>query len=150
MKAEIAHLQNDLALVNESFLKAKKRNTELEQELIKVKSSNDSIEAQRAELKIERTRIEELLNGADDNDVKKLLAENLTLKNQLSEARTEVQRLSSEKERDAEQIATLRNKIKGVEERLAAIQQENSQYQERIADLSSKLKVTENNFRFRG
>ena len=75
LKAEIAHLQNDLALVNESFLKAKKRNTELEQELIKVKSSNDSIEAQRAELKIERTRIEELLNGADDNDVKKLLAD---------------------------------------------------------------------------
>ena len=145
LKAEIAHLQNDIALVNESFLKAKKRNTELEQELIKVKSSNDSIEAQRAELKIERNRIEELLNGVDDNDVKKLLAENLTLKNQLSEARTEVQRLSSEKERDAEQIAALRNKIKGVEERLAAIQQENSQYQERITDLSSKLKITENN-----
>ncbi len=145
LKTEIAHLQNDLALVNESFLKAKKRNTELEQEIIKVKSSTDSIEAQRAELKVERTRIEELLNGVSDNDVKKLLAENLTLKKQLSEARTEVQRLSSEKERDAEQIASLRNKIKGVEERLATIQQENSQYQERITDLSSKLKITENN-----
>ena len=145
LKTEIAHLQNDIALVNESFLKAKKRNTELEQELVKVKSSTDSIDAQRAELKIERTRIEELLNGVSDNDVKKLLAENLKLKKQLSEARTEVQRLSSEKERDAEQIATLRNKIKGVEERLAAIQQENSEYQERIADLSSKLKITENN-----
>ena len=145
LKVEIAHLQNDIALVNESFLKAKKRNTELEQELVKVKSSTDSIDAQRAELKIERTRIEELLNGVSDNDVKKLLAENLKLKKQLSEARTEVQRLSSEKERDAEQIATLRNKIKGVEERLAAIQQENSEYQERIADLSSKLKITENN-----
>ena len=145
LKTEIAHLQNDIALVNESFLKAKKRNTELEKELVKVKSSTDSIDAQRAELKIERTRIEELLNGVSDNDVKKLLAENLKLKKQLSEARTEVQRLSSEKERDAEQIATLRNKIKGVEERLAAIQQENSEYQERIADLSSKLKITENN-----
>jgi len=145
LKVEIAHLQNDLALVNESFLKAKKRNTELEQEITKVKSSTDSIEAQRAELKIERTRIQELLNGVSDNDVKKLLAENLTLKNQLSEARTEVQRLSSEKERDAEQIASLRNKIKGVEERLATIQQENSEYQERITDLSSKLKTTENN-----
>jgi len=145
LKVEIAHLQNDIALVNESFLKAKKRNTELEQELVKVKSSTDSIDAQRAELKIERTRIEELLNGVSDNDLKKLLAENLKLKKQLSEARTEVQRLSSEKERDAEQIATLRNKIKGVEERLAAIQQENSEYQERIADLSSKLKITENN-----
>ena len=145
LKTEIAHLQNDIALVNESFLKAKKRNTELEQELVKVKSSTDSIDAQRAELKIERTRIEELLNGVSDNDLKKLLAENLKLKKQLSEARTEVQRLSSEKERDAEQIATLRNKIKGVEERLAAIQQENSEYQERIADLSSKLKITENN-----
>ncbi|MEC9328054.1 MAG: tetratricopeptide repeat protein, partial [Verrucomicrobiota bacterium] len=145
LKTEIAHLQNDIALVNESFLKAKKRNTELEKELVKVKSSTDSIDAQRAELKIERTRIEELLNGVSDNDVKKLLAENLTLKKQLSEARTEVQRLSSEKERDAEQIAALRDKIKGVEERLAAIQQENSEYQERIADLSSKLKITENN-----
>ena len=145
LKTEIAHLQNDLALVNESFLKAEKRNTELEQEIIKVKSSTDSIEAQRAELKVERTRIEELLNGVSDNDVKKLLAENLTLKKQLSEARTEVQRLSSEKERDAEQIASLRNRIKGVEERLATIQQENSQYQERITDLSSKLKITENN-----
>ncbi|MEE3176883.1 MAG: tetratricopeptide repeat protein, partial [Verrucomicrobiota bacterium] len=145
LKVEIAHLQNDIALVNESFLKAKKRNTELEQELVKVKSSTDSIDAQRAELKIERTRIEELLNGVSDNDVKKLLAENLTLKKQLSEARTEVQRLSSEKARDAEQIAALRDKIKGVEERLAAIQQENSEYQERIADLSSKLKITENN-----
>ena len=145
LKAEISHLQNDIALVNESFLKAKKRNSELEREIIKVKSSADSIEAQRAELKIERTRINELLNGVGDNDIKKLLAENLTLKKQLSEARTEVQRLSSEKERDAEQIASLRNKIKGVEERLAAIQQENSEYQERITDLSTKLKITENN-----
>ena len=143
LKAEIAHLQNDIALVNESFANAKKRNTELEAEIEKVKASTDSIDAQKAALKIERERIEELLNGATDNDLKKLLAENVTLKKELSDARTEVQRLSSEKERDAEQIASLKKRIEGVEERLAAIQQENSQFQQKIVDLSDKLKLTE-------
>ena len=143
LKAEIALLQKDLVLVNESFANAKKRNTELETEIENVKASTDSIEAQKAALKIERERIEELLNGATDNDLKKLLAENVTLKKELSDARTEVQRLSSEKERDAEQIASLKKRIEGVEERLAVIQQENSQYQQKIVDLSDKLKLTE-------
>ena len=143
LKAEIALLQKDLVLVNESFANAKKRNTELEAEIENVKASTDSIEAQKAALKIERERIEELLNGATDNDLKKLLAENVTLKKELSDARTEVQRLSSEKERDAEQIASLKKRIEGVEERLAVIQKENSQYQQKIVDLSDKLKLTE-------
>ncbi len=143
LKAEIDLLQKDLVLVNESFANAKKRNTELEAEIENVKASTDSIEAQKAALKIERERIEELLNGATDNDLKKLLAENVTLKKELSDARTEVQRLSSEKERDAEQIASLKKRIEGVEERLAVIQKENSQYQQKIVDLSDKLKLTE-------
>lgn len=143
LKAEITLLQKDLVLVNESFANAKKRNTELEAEIENVKASTDSIEAQKAALKIERERIEGLLNGATDNDLKKLLAENVTLKKELSDARTEVQRLSSEKERDAEQIASLKKRIEGVEERLAVIQQENSQYQQKIVDLSDKLKLTE-------
>ncbi len=143
LKAEIALLQKDLVLVNESFANAKKRNTELEAEIENVKASTDSIEGQKAALKIERERIEELLNGATDNDLKKLLAENVTLKKELSDARTEVQRLSSEKERDAEQIASLKKRIEGVEERLAVIQKENSQYQQKIVDLSDKLKLTE-------
>lgn len=144
LREEIAHLQNDLAIVNESFVKAKKRNTELQAEIEKVKDSTDSIEAQKAELQIERQRIQELINGVTDDDLKKLLAENTTLKKELSDARTEVQRLSSEKERDAEEIASLKLRIKTVEDRLAAIQLENSEYQEKIVDLSEKLKSTEN------
>ena len=144
LREEIAHLQNDLAIVNESFVKAKKRNTELQAEIEKVKDSTDSIEAQKAELQIERQRIQELINGVTDDDLKKLLAENTTLKKELSDARTEVQRLSSEKERDAEEIASLRLRIKTVEDRLAAIQLENSEYQEKIVGLSEKLKSTEN------
>ncbi|MEC7223960.1 MAG: tetratricopeptide repeat protein [Verrucomicrobiota bacterium] len=144
LREEIAHLQNDLAIVNESFVKAKKRNTELQAEIEKVKDSTDSIEAQKAELQIERQRIQELINGVTDDDLKKLLAENTTLKNELSDARTEVQRLSSEKERDAEEIASLKIRIKTVEDRLAAIQLENSEYQEKIVGLSEKLKSTEN------
>ena len=144
LREEIAHLQNDLAIVNESFDKAKKRNTELQAEIEKVKDSTDSIEAQKAELKIERQRIQELINGVTDDDLKKLLAENTTLKKELSDARTEVQRLSSEKERDAEEIASLKLRIKTVEDRLAAIQLENSEYQEKIVSLSEKLKSTEN------
>ena len=143
LREEIAHLQNDLAIVNESFVKAKKRNTELQAEIEKVKDSTDSIEAQKAELQIERQRIQELINGVTDDDLKKLLAENTTLKKELSDARTEVQRLSSEKERDAEEIASLRLRIKTVEDRLAAIQLENSEYQEKIVGLSEKLKSTE-------
>ena len=54
LREEIAHLQNDLAIVNESFVKAKKRNTELQAEIEKVKDSTYSIEAQKAELQIER------------------------------------------------------------------------------------------------
>ena len=65
LRAEIAHLQNDLALVNESFTKAKK-NAELEAEITKVKDSTDSIDAQKAELQIERQRIQELINGAEN------------------------------------------------------------------------------------
>ena len=144
LREEIAHLQNDLAIVNESFDKAKKRNTELQAEIEKVKDSTDSIEAQKAELQIERQRIQELINGVTDDDLKKLLAENTTLKKELSDARTEVQRLSSEKERDAEEIASLKLRIKTVEDRLAAIQLENSEYQEKIVSLSEKLKSTEN------
>ena len=144
LREEIAHLQNDLATVNESFVKAKKRNTELQAEIEKVKDSTDSIEAQKAELQIERQRIQELINGVTDDDLKKLLAENTTLKKELSDARTEVQRLSSEKERDAEEIASLKLRIKTVEDRLAAIQLENSEYQEKIVGLSEKLKSTEN------
>lgn len=144
LREEIAHLQNDLAIVNESFVKAKKRNTELQAEIEKVKDSTDSIEAQKAELQIERQRIQELINGVTDDDLKKLLAENTTLKKELSDARTEVQRLSSEKERDAEEIASLKLRIKTVEDRLAAIQLENSEYQEKIVGLSEKLKSTEN------
>ena len=144
LREEIAHLQNDLAIVNESFVKAKKRNTELQAEIEKVKDSTDSIEAQKAELQIERQRIQELINGVTDDDLKKLLAENTTLKKELSDARTEVQRLSSEKERDAEEIASLKIRIKTVEDRLAAIQLENSEYQEKIVGLSEKLKSTEN------
>ena len=144
LREEIAHLQNDLAIVNESFVKAKKRNTELQAEIEKVKDSTDSIEAQKAELQIERQRIQELINGVTDDDLKKLLAENTTLKKELSDARTEVQRLTSEKERDAEEIASLRLRIKTVEDRLAAIQLENSEYQEKIVGLSEKLKSTEN------
>ena len=144
LREEIAHLQNDLAIVNESFDKAKKRNTELQAEIEKVKDSTDSIEAQKAELQIERQRIQELINGVTDDDLKKLLAENTTLKKELSDARTEVQRLSSEKERDAEEIASLKLRIKTVEDRLAAIQLENSEYQEKIVGLSEKLKSTEN------
>ncbi|MEC8659560.1 MAG: tetratricopeptide repeat protein [Verrucomicrobiota bacterium] len=144
LREEIAHLQNDLAIVNESFVKAKKRNTELQAEIEKVKDSTDSIEAQKAELQIERQRIQELINGVTDDDLKKLLAENTTLKNELSDARTEVQRLSSEKERDAEEIASLKIRIKTVEDRLAAIQLENSEYQEKFVGLSEKLKSTEN------
>ena len=78
--------------MNESFTKAKKRNDELEAEITKVKDSTDSIDAQKAELQIERQRIQELINGATDDDLKKLLAENVTLKKELSDARTEVQR----------------------------------------------------------
>ena len=130
--------------MNESFDKAKKRNTELQAEIEKVKDSTDSIEAQKAELQIERQRIQELINGVTDDDLKKLLAENTTLKKELSDARTEVQRLSSEKERDAEEIASLKLRIKTVEDRLAAIQLENSEYQEKIVGLSEKLKSTEN------
>ena len=144
LREEIAHLQNDLSIVNESFVKAKKRNTELQAEIEKVKDSTDSIEAQKAELQIERQRIQELINGVTDDDLKKLLAENTTLKKELSDARTEVQRLSSEKERDAEEIASLKLRIKTVEDRLAAIQLENSEYQEKIVGLSEKLKSTEN------
>lgn len=144
LREEIAHLQNDLAIVNESFVKAKKRNTELQAEIEKVKDSTDSIEAQKAELQIERQRIQELINGVTDDDLKKLLAENTTLKKELSDARTEVQRLSSEKERDAEEIASLKLRIKTVEDRLAAIQLENTEYQEKIVGLSEKLKSTEN------
>ena len=130
--------------MNESFDKAEKRNTELQAEIEKVKDSTDSIEAQKAELQIERQRIQELINGVTDDDLKKLLAENTTLKKELSDARTEVQRLSSEKERDAEEIASLKLRIKTVEDRLATIQLENSEYQEKIVGLSEKLKSTEN------
>ncbi len=141
----IERLNNELAIANESLGAANKKIKHLTGEKKRDTDRQAVLQAQYDELLNEKARMSALLKASEDQDIKRLLSENMALSEELSTAKKEIQRLAGEKKRDTEQIAALRKRLTGVEQRLAAIQQENSDYQQRIAGLSSKLRNTEDN-----
>ena len=142
-EATIKRLTNEVAIANESLTAADEKIKQLSGEKKITMKRQSALQAQRDELLREKERMNELLQASGDKDIQRLLALNMSLNEELTTARQEVQRLTGEKKRDAEQIAALRERLAGVEQRLADIQQENSEYQQRIAGLSSKLRDTE-------
>lgn len=145
LEADVKRLNNELAIAGEALEATNKRNAKLQAELTRANDTIASLTTERDELKNERARMEELLKGAKDGDVKQLLAENQQLQRELADTKKEVKRLAGEKKRDTAQIAALRERLTTVESRLAELQKENSDYEKRIASLSSKLRSTEAN-----
>jgi predicted nucleic acid-binding Zn-ribbon protein len=145
LETTIKRLNKELGIANESLVTADKKIERLAGEKKRDTDRQAALQAQCDELLNEKARMSELLKASEDQDIKRLLSENMALSVELSTAKQEIQRLAGEKKRDTEQIANLRRRLTGVEQRLAAIQKENSDYQQRIAGLSSKLRNTEAN-----
>ena len=143
LEGEVKRLTNELAIADDALAAADKRNAELASKLQSAKDIIESLHTERDELIRERDRMEDLLKGGNDDDIKRLLAENSSLKKELAAAQAEAKKLSSEKKRDSAQIAALRERLSTVEGRLAELQEENASYQNRIAALSDKLRSTE-------
>ena len=139
----IKRLTNELAIANESLSVADQKIKQLTGEKKITMDRQVALQAQFDELQREKDRMSELLKASEDKDIQRLLALNMSLNEELTTARQEIQKLTGEKKRDAEQIAALRERLAGVEQRLANIQEENREYQQRIAGLSSKLRDTE-------
>ena len=142
-EATIKRLTNELAIANESRSAANQKIKQLTGEKKITMDRQVALQAQFDELQREKDRMSELLKASEDKDIQRLLALNMSLNEELTTARQEIQKLTGEKKRDAEQIAALRERLAGVEQRLANIQEENREYQQRIAGLSSKLRDTE-------
>lgn len=142
-EATIKRLTNELAIANESLSAADQKIKQLTGEKKITMDRQVALQAQFDELQREKDRMSELLKASEDKDIQRLLALNMSLNEELTTARKEIQKLTGEKKRDAEQIAALRERLAGVEQRLANIQEENREYQQRIAGLSSKLRDTE-------
>ncbi|MFP6873045.1 MAG: tetratricopeptide repeat protein [Verrucomicrobiales bacterium] len=147
LETTIGHLNNELAIANESLVAANKEIQRLAGEKKRDSAEHAALQVQFDELLSEKARMSELLKASANKDIKHLLSENMALSEELSAAKKEVQRLAGEKQRDTQQIAALRKRLTGIEQRLAAIQKENSDYQQRIAGLSSKLRNTQENLK---
>ena len=147
LEASIQRLKNELTIANESLTAADQKIKHLSGEKKIAIDKQADLQAQCDELLREKTRMSELLKASGDKDIQRLLSVNMTLSQELSSAKDEIQKLTGEKKRDTEQLAALRERLLGVEQRLADIQKENSEYQQRIAGLSSKLRDTESNLK---
>ncbi len=139
---EVSRLKKELAIANDSLAAHDKRMIDIRAAHEKALTDIKTLKAERDALRKERDELSTLLQKAEAGEMKQLIAENLSLKQQLQEAQTEMKRLRKDNADKDQEIAGLKNKIKSVESQLAKLQEENTNYKRRIASLSETLRKT--------
>ncbi|WP_075087370.1 tetratricopeptide repeat protein [Verrucomicrobium spinosum] len=122
---------------------------QLQQELAETKLEDsirsDDFRMQLAEKDASQRKLEAALAAATKDapkaeDLRRLMAENQRLKEQLEEASLHVANLKDEGMRKDAEISALKTQITSIQGELVRLRQENTVYQTQVADLTVKLK----------
>jgi Tfp pilus assembly protein PilF len=115
---------------------AKVRDSALKERDVAVQERN-SAAAQNLGMQAE---IEKLKKQGSTEEMKRLLAENDRLRQELDEAQKQVISLKSDVTRKDQELAQLRGQITSLQGELATLRQQSSAYQTQVADLTMQLK----------
>jgi Tfp pilus assembly protein PilF len=140
---DVAKLKKELEIANDTVVANDQRFKAIKDAHDKALTEIAELKRQRDEVTREYAELTALLNKSENGDLKKLIAENQSLKKQLEETNAEVARLKGENSAKDQEIASLNGQIKGVEMQLASIKAENAEYRSRIEGLTTKLKDTQ-------
>ncbi len=137
-KLELEKLKNESKMVS-SLLDASNK------QLAEANKSIESLQKEKDALTSNQTRLEDDLtvakkNAMDPEDLKKLLADNSRLKQELEVARKQIETIKAEGGKKDEEITSLKGQLTVIQGELTKLRQENTSYQGQVADLTVKLK----------
>lgn len=137
-KAELEKVKGEAGMVasllensNKQLAEANKAIESLQKEKEALLSNQTKMEGELAEAK---------KNAMDPEDLKKLLADNTRLKQELEVARKQIETMKAEGGKKDEEITTLKGQLASIQTELTKLRQENTAYQGQVADLTVKLK----------
>jgi Tfp pilus assembly protein PilF/predicted nucleic acid-binding Zn-ribbon protein len=142
LKGEIARLQSELNIANDSITANDARFTELKAAHEKANTEIAALKSERDEIAAERDQLSVLLKEAENGEMTALLAENSSLKSQLKDATETIRNLTADNTAKAEEINTLKTRIKDIEGQLVKLREENDESKRRLAALADKLRKT--------
>lgn len=87
-----------------------------------------------------QAEVEELRKKTGSAEMKRLIAENERLKQELTDAQKQVEALKGDVTRKDQEIAQLRTQVTGLQGELAQLRQESAAYQTQVAELTKQLK----------
>jgi tetratricopeptide (TPR) repeat protein len=87
-----------------------------------------------------QAEVEDLKKKTGSAEMKRLIAENERLKQELTEAQKQVATLKSDATRKDKEIADLRGQLTGLQGQLAELRKESGTYQTQVAELTKQLK----------
>lgn len=137
-KEELEKMKNESKMVS-SLLETSNK------QLAEANKAIESLQKEKDALTSNQTRLEGELSVAKKNamnpeDLKKLLADNSRLKQELEVARKQVETIKTEGGKKDEEITTLKGQLTVIQSELTKLRQENTSYQGQVADLTVKLK----------
>lgn len=143
---KLAETEEKLRESEKAREEAENRAAELSSQLAETQAELERVKKERDELKAENEQLRAIVELNNPEKTKALLDQNLTLAEQLKQARERVAELEAAAagaadENDVlnQQIATARDEVEQLREQLGAIYDENRGYRRRVSDLTERL-----------
>jgi len=108
---------------------------------VAVTKERDSISAQSLGMKTQLEALKAKPAPKNNEEIKKLLAENERLKTQLTDAQKQVVALKADSSRKDQEISQLRTQVTTLQGEMATLKQQSSTYQIQVAELTLQLKT---------
>lgn len=137
-KAELEKVKNEAGMVASLLENSNKQLTDANKAIESLQKEKDALLSNQT--KLEGELAEAKKNAMNPEDLKKLLADNTRLKQELEVARKQVETMKAEGGKKDEEITTLKGQLASIQTELTKLRQENTTYQGQVADLTVKLK----------
>lgn len=137
-KAELEKMKNEARMVSSLLENSNKQLADANKAIESLQKEKENLLSNQTKLEGELTEAKK--NSMDPEDLKKLIADNTRLKQELEVARKQVETIKSEGGKKDEEISTLKGQLASIQTELTKLRQENTTYQGQVADLTVKLK----------
>ncbi|CAN5872281.1 hypothetical protein BH11VER1_BH11VER1_32440 [soil metagenome] len=137
-KAELEKIKNEAQMVSSLLDNSNKQLADANKAIESLQKEKDALLSNQTKLEGELTEAKK--NAMNPEDLKKLLADNTRLKQELEVARKQVETIKTEGGKKDEEITTLKGQLASIQTELTKLRQENTTYQGQVADLTVKLK----------
>lgn len=137
-KAELEKVKNESSMVANLLDNSNKQLVEANKAIESLQKEKDALLTNQTKLEGELTEAKK--NSMNPDELKKLIADNTRLKQELEVARKQVEAIRAEGGKKDEEITTLKGQLASIQTELTKLRQENTAYQGQVADLTVKLK----------